>query len=50
MNELICLLLIPTAYTHTEIRLILAGRATHRQESHIDGLSTSCTPPLRSYN
>ena len=37
-------------YTHTETCLVLAGRAMHRHESHIDGSSTNCTLPLRSYN
>ena len=37
-------------YLNSETRLVLAGRTTHRHESHIDGPSTSCTSPLRSYN
>ena len=45
-----CFLKLSMVYTHTETRLVLAGRATHRHELHIDSSSTSCTLPLRSYN
>ena len=38
------------AYTHPEIRLVLAGRTTHRHESHIEGSNASCISPLCSYN
>ena len=49
-NKLLCLLLIPMAYNCTETRLILAGRVTQQHALHIDGSSTSCTSPIRSYN
>ena len=41
---------MPMAYTHIENRLVLAGITAHRHESHIDGLSTNYTSPIRSYN
>ena len=49
-NLVIVLLSIPMAYNCTETHLVLAGRVTQQHALHIDGSSTSCTSPIRSYN